>query len=655
MMQVLVFNGSGVSAASRDHALHNLRSFLSHRYDVQLITPKSLRDDPWPGVCSLLVFPGGRDLPYQFDLQGKANQRIKDFVKGGGKFLGFCAGAYYASTRVEFEIGSPLEVVGDRELAFFPGTCRGTVFPGFAYETEAGARQAEITLNRTAWRDHWSQSPESVSVWYNGGGAFIDADGFGPHVTTLARYEEVEGKPAAGVRCRVGEGVAVLWAVHPEHPTLLDPTSASPLDEFNNREGRRKGLLRATLAMLDLEVSDVPAPPPQLLPLFLASPDLSLVQTIAQSIASKAESPAVESATVRDRNDTFVLHPPASALQVALSIRSQPGSSDPEVLRLATKEIIACTTAIPTTLQTPLFDLTSYFDQLDAASSPSIPRFGRTLLYGESVTSTQTMLDKNDRFLSALPTGLACLASHQISGRGRGANSWVSPAGCLQFSLILRLPMSAARKIVFVQYLFGLAVVEAVRREPGYEGVAVKLKWPNDIYGDVGEKGRPELKKIGGILVNSSYAGEDFTLVVGCGVNTSNPRPTTSVNELVALYNYQHGTSLAPFTQERLLALVLARFDQMWNEFVESGFEPFMDSYLDRWIHSNQRVTIQATSQIVKIVGITPDHGLLRTIAMNLDRNGNEVFGGGASSRTFVDLQPDGNGFDMVQGLLVSR
>ena len=104
-VQVLVYNGSGVSAASRDHALHSLRSFLSHRYDVQLISPKSLRDDPWPGVCSLLVFPGGRDLPYQYDLAGKANDRIQAWVQAGGRFLGFCAGAYYASSRVEFEIG----------------------------------------------------------------------------------------------------------------------------------------------------------------------------------------------------------------------------------------------------------------------------------------------------------------------------------------------------------------------------------------------------------------------------------------------------------------------------------------------------------------------------------------------------------------------
>lgn len=70
---------------------------------------------------------------------------------------------------------------------------------------------------------------------------------------------------------------------------------------------------------------------------------------------------------------------------------------------------------------------------------------------------------------------------------------------------------------------------------------------------------------------------------------------------------------------------------------------------------SDQRVKIDSTSQTVRIVGITPDHGLLRTVAVDVDRNGNEVFGGGMGSRTYVDLQPDGNGFDMTKGLLVSR
>jgi hypothetical protein len=53
-----------------------------------------------------------------------------DFVRGGGAYLGLCAGAYYATARVVFEPGTPMEVVGDRALAFFPGIGRGCAFPG---------------------------------------------------------------------------------------------------------------------------------------------------------------------------------------------------------------------------------------------------------------------------------------------------------------------------------------------------------------------------------------------------------------------------------------------------------------------------------------------------------------------------------------------
>lgn len=71
---------------------------------------------------------------------------------------------------------------------------------------------------------------------------------------------------------------------------------------------------------------------------------------------------------------------------------------------------------------------------------------------------------------------------------------------------------------------------------------------------------------------------------------------------------------------------------------------------------SDQRVTIESTGQVVKIVGITPDHGLLRTLPIDVDRSGREVYGGGMGiSKKFVDLQPDGNGFDMLKSLLVAR
>ena len=72
----------------------------------------------------------------------------------------------------------------------------------------------------------------------------------------------------------------------------------------------------------------------------------------------------------------------------------------------------------------------------------------------------------------------------QVAGRGRGTNVWVSPAGSLMFSLVVRHPMSLMPKapVVFLQYLAALAIVEGVHSyDAGYENVPIKLKWPNDI------------------------------------------------------------------------------------------------------------------------------------------------------------------------------
>lgn len=126
------------------------------------------------------------------------------------------------------------------------------------------------------------------------------------------------------------------------------------------------------------------------------------------------------------------------------------------------------------------------------------------------------MSSRNPRLLSALPTPFLSLASHQLAGRGRGSNVWLSPSGCLQYSLVLRvstssasttLPYLPANKLVFVQYLFALAIVEACRDDsvlgPKW-GQCTRIKWPNDLYA-VGSEG--EKKKIGGVLVNTSFSG----------------------------------------------------------------------------------------------------------------------------------------------------
>jgi biotin---protein ligase len=115
---------------------------------------------------------------------------------------------------------------------------------------------------------------------------------------------------------------------------------------------------------------------------------------------------------------------------------------------------------------------------------------------------------------------------------------------------------------------------------------------------------------------------------------------------------------LEPVSQERLLGVILATFEQLWNKFVQTGtFSDFTGLYSDIWLHSNQEVTLVDTEPPTKakIVGISSDYGMLRAVpaGSTVSSGDAEAWGKSATSREpFIDLQPDGNSFDMLQNLI---
>ena len=160
-------------------------------------------------------------MGYCRSLNGEGNRRIEQYVRRGGAYLGFCAGGYYGTTRCEFEIGNRvLEVVGPRELSFFPGICRGCAFNGFVYHSEAGAKAVELKVDNESFKS--GVVPQKFRSYYNGGGVFVDAAKYADKgVEILASYVnslDVDGgdSAVAVVYCKVGEGGALLTGPHPE-------------------------------------------------------------------------------------------------------------------------------------------------------------------------------------------------------------------------------------------------------------------------------------------------------------------------------------------------------------------------------------------------------------------------------------------------------
>jgi biotin--protein ligase len=213
------------------------------------------------------------------------------------------------------------------------------------------------------------------------------------------------------------------------------------------------------------------------------------------------------------------------------------------------------------------------------------------------------------------------------------------------FSTIVHHSMDLMQKapVVFVQYLAALAIVRGLQTYgPGYASLPVKLKWPNDIYAeDPARPGEKAYVKIGGILVNSSYAGSDYNLVVGIGLNLSNVAPTTSLNALVAASRHK----LEPIQPEKLLARVLTTFESIYYTFCSQGWSRALEEeYYSNWLHTDQVVTLEMEGGArARIKGITRDWGML--LAEELaweDRPTGKVW----------QLQSDSNSFDFFKGLL---
>ncbi len=134
----------------------------------------------------------------------------------------------------------------------------------------------------------------------------------------------------------------------------------------------------------------------------------------------------------------------------------------------------------------------------------------------ETIGSTNDRLKELAR--QGAPEWTVVIADRQSGGRGREGRRWVSPSGGLYLSVLLR---PRFRGTGLIPLAAGVAVAEAVAEQ----GVAVALKWPNDVVvvepdagaSDAAEAGE---RKLAGILAEASPGSQRTDWVVlGVGIN----------------------------------------------------------------------------------------------------------------------------------------
>ena len=433
---------------------------------------------------------------------------------------------------------------------------------------------------------------------------------------------------------------------------------------LEKNEQLRSDFFKACLLKLGLQVSEHEQSVPSLSRLHLSAQNPSDASELVfswQDIITKDEH---EEELIKGANDTFLLEksyarfatkdlqeavPQSASSSSATDSKANEQSNDACLdYDEITKVVVVHEDELPSAKETPYFNHHSFFSNLQQySSSPKLTEavFGKFLLYGEVVTSTSTMLEKNPSLLRLLPAGFTATATTQVAGRGRGNNVWVSPPGSLMFSTVIKHSMSLTQKapVVFVQYIAAMAIVKAIQTyAPGYEKLPIRLKWPNDIYAlDIKATGeeRERFIKIGGILVNSSYSGTDYTLVVGIGLNLSNAAPTTGLNVVAST------VKLPAFQSEKLLACILVSFERIYNQFCRDGWSrELQGEYYKMWLHSDQIVNLEAEGGVrARIKGVTSDWGLLLAEELGWEDR--------PTGKTW-QLQSDSNSFDFFKGLL---
>jgi len=202
-------------------------------------------------------------------------------------------------------------------------------------------------------------------------------------------------------------------------------------------------------------------------------------------------------------------------------------------------------------------------------------------------------------------SGTWVIADRQTAGRGRSGRVWQSPPGNFHASLVLRevFPLEKVAQLALVS---GVAVHAAVTAAAeGALGAGLELKWPNDLL--LG------LRKVGGILVESSVARRDqgAVAVIGVGLNLAQH---PELDDKAATDLSAHGASIAPLNFLPLLDRTMQEWISNWAS--GADFAAVRDAWLARSLPLGAGLTVHSGHGIVKGVfaGLDPQGALLLTL-----------------------------------------
>jgi BirA family biotin operon repressor/biotin-[acetyl-CoA-carboxylase] ligase len=202
-------------------------------------------------------------------------------------------------------------------------------------------------------------------------------------------------------------------------------------------------------------------------------------------------------------------------------------------------------------------------------------KLGETRIEVESCESTQELLDPS------MPEGALAVAGFQSAGRGRLGRTWEAPPGAAILSSILLRP-PPEKPLPQLALVAGVAVADALER---LTGLAVQIKWPNDVM--------LRRQKVSGILAEA----HDGVVVLGIGVNL-NQTPEQLPERAGSL---RTATGLE-WDRDEVLDAVLDALGQRYDEWREGGLDAIYDALAPRDFLRGRPVSVNGTSGIAELI-----------------------------------------------------
>jgi biotin--protein ligase len=206
MSQALVYLDEGVCRQSAHALVEQLEDILDPSISVLKVDSAYLKTESWEDKTVVVVMGGGVCSTWDKQLGFEGIEKIGQYVFKGGRYMGLCAGAYFACAESRFELDDQKPIEKTRPLAFFSGKAIGPLILTDDYLSMTAARAAEVSYKIRGF--------SQIGSLYYQGGCFFDLKEDTADVQIMSYYHRL-GK-ASALFCKVGRGFALLDGTHPE-------------------------------------------------------------------------------------------------------------------------------------------------------------------------------------------------------------------------------------------------------------------------------------------------------------------------------------------------------------------------------------------------------------------------------------------------------